>query len=178
MADGRNQRIHYQTKEGKSMKLYHGSLEIVKEPQIRLANRTLDYGMGFYTTTSEEQAELWVKRKIGERNEKGIVNIYEFDLSSAEKLNVLRFTEPTEEWLDFVMENRTNKDYRHNYDIVYGPVANDRVYAAFALYEGGLLNKQELIQELKTYLLVDQLLFHSERSLSYLTFLKVKEIFK
>ena len=117
--------------------------------------------MGFYTTTSQEQAELWVKRKIGERNEKGIVNIYEFDLSSAEKLNVLRFTEPTEEWLDFVMENRTNKDYRHNYDIVYGPVANDRVYAAFALYEGGLLNKQELIQELKTYLLV-----------------KVKEVFK
>ena len=156
----------------------NGSLEIVKEPQIRLANRTLDYGMGFYTTTSQEQAELWVKRKIGERNEKGIVNIYEFDLSSAEKLNVLRFTEPTEEWLDFVMENRTNKDYRHNYNIVYGPVANDRVYAAFALYEGGLLNKQELIQELKTYLLVDQLLFHTERSLSYLTFLKVKEVFK
>ena len=60
MADGRNQRIHYQTKEGKLMKLYHGSLEIVKEPQIRLANRTLDYGMGFYTTTSQEQAELWV----------------------------------------------------------------------------------------------------------------------
>ena len=135
------------------MKLYHGSLEIVKEPQIRLANRTLDYGMGFYTTTSEEQAELWVKRKIRERNEKGIVNIYEFDLSSTEKLNVLRFTEPTEEWLDFVMENRTNN-------------------------EGGLLNKQELIQELKTYLLVDQYLFHTKRSLSYLTFLKVKEIFK
>mgnify|MGYP003054781485 CR=1 FL=1 len=153
MADGRNQRIHYQTKEGKLMKLYHGSLEIVKEPQIRLANRTLDYGMGFYTTTSEEQAELWVKRKIRERNEKGIVNIYEFDLSSTEKLNVLRFTEPTEEWLDFVMENRTNN-------------------------EGGLLNKQELIQELKTYLLVDQYLFHTKRSLSYLTFLKVKEIFK
>ena len=61
MADGRNQRIHYQTKEGKLMKLYHGSLEIVKEPQIRLANRTLDYGMGFYTTTSQEQAELLEK---------------------------------------------------------------------------------------------------------------------
>lgn len=27
------------------MKLYHGSLEIVEKPQIRLANRTLDYGM-------------------------------------------------------------------------------------------------------------------------------------
>lgn len=74
------------------------------------------------------------------------------------------------------MANRTNKDYHHDYDIVYGPVANDRVYAAFALYEGNLLNKQELIQELRTYLLVDQLLFHTEQSLLYLTFLEAKEI--
>ncbi len=67
------------------MKLYHGSLDIVERPQIRLANRTLDYGIGFYTTTSEEQAELWVKRKIGGKDNKGFVNVYEFDLSSMEK---------------------------------------------------------------------------------------------
>lgn len=158
------------------MKLYHGSLDIVERPQIRLANRTLDYGIGFYTTTSEEQAELWVKRKIGGKGNKGFVNVYEFDLSSMEKLKTLRFTEPTEEWLDFVMANRTNRNFHHNYDVVYGPVANDRVYAAFALYEGGLLNKQELIQELKTYLLVDQLLFHREDALSYLIFLEAKEV--
>lgn len=160
------------------MKLYHGSLEIVEKPQIRLANRTLDYGMGFYTTTSKEQAELWVKRKIGGKSNKGFINIYEFDLSSVKKLKTLRFTEPTEEWLDFVMANRTDRDFRHDYDVVYGPVANDRVYAAFALYEGGLLNKQELIQELKTYLLVDQLLFHTESALSYLIFLEAEEILK
>ncbi len=94
------------------------------------------------------------------------------------ELDTLRFIEPTEEWLDFVMANRTNGDYHHEYDIVYGPVANDRVYAAFALYEGGLLNKQELIQELRTYLLVDQLLFHTERALLYLTFLDAKEVYK
>lgn len=52
------------------------------------------------------------------------------------------------------------------------------MYAAFALYEGGLLNKQELIQELKTYLLVDQVLFHTEHALSYLIFLEAKEILK
>lgn len=160
------------------MKLYHGSLETVEKPQIRLANRTLDYGTGFYTTTSKEQAELWVKRKINKNTCKGVINIYEFDPSSMKELKILRFTEPTEEWLDFVMANRTNKDYRHDYDIVYGPVANDRVYAAFALYEGGLLNKQELIQELKAYLLVDQLLFHTEHSLLFLTFLEAKEISK
>lgn len=46
----------------------------------------------------------------------------------------------------------------------YGPVANDRVYAAFSLFEQGLLSKQELITELKTYKLVDQMLFHTENT--------------
>lgn len=67
-------------------------------------------------------------------------------------------------------------EFTHNYDVVYGPVANDRVYAAFALYEGNLINKQTLISELKTYKLVDQYLFHTERSLSLLTFVEAKKI--
>ena len=58
----------------------------------------------------------------------------------------------------------------------YGPVANDRVYAAFALYEQGLLSKQELIAELKTYKLIDQMLFHTEKALQTLTFSQVKEV--
>ena len=42
------------------MTLYHGSLEIVEHPLIREANRPLDYGTGFYTTTSLQQARRWV----------------------------------------------------------------------------------------------------------------------
>lgn len=34
------------------MKVYHGSLEIVPNPEIRKPERQLDYGCGFYTTTS------------------------------------------------------------------------------------------------------------------------------
>ena len=74
-------------------------------------------------------------------------------------LKTLLFESPTEDWLDFVMSNRTNKDFNHDFDIVYGPVANDKVYAAFALYEGGIIDKQNLISELKAYKLVDQYLF-------------------
>ena len=48
------------------MKLYHGSTEIVASPEIRDANRPLDYGSGFYTTTSFEQATAWVKRRMKE----------------------------------------------------------------------------------------------------------------
>ncbi len=159
------------------MKIYHGGLEIVNVPEIRKPNRTLDYGSGFYTTTSFDQAKDWVIRRIKENKVKtGYVNIYELDQKQTENLNCLIFDKPTDEWVDFVMKNRTQKDFNHNYDIVYGPVANDRVYAAFALFEGGVLNKQELIAELKTYKLVDQYLFHTIDSLKAISFVDYKEI--
>lgn len=158
------------------MKLYHGSLEIVERPVIRVPNRTLDYGNGFYTTTSESQATTWVLRKTNRLSSIGHVNIYELHDELLSGLNILSFDEPSEEWLDFVMNNRTNVDFTHDYDIVKGPVANDRVYAAFALHESGFINKTELIKELKAYELVDQYLFHTERSLKALSFIDAKEI--
>ena len=45
-------------------KVYHGSIEEVRNPEIRQPNRSLDYGSGFYTTTSYEQAKKWVERRI------------------------------------------------------------------------------------------------------------------
>lgn len=153
------------------MILYHGSLEQVICPEIREPNRTLDYGSGFYTTTSFKQAEDWVRRKMKEKETNaGYVNVFDFDEEVQKRVNCLIFDAPTEEWVDFVMQNRTQKGFSHSYDIVFVPVANDRVYAAFALYEGGLLSKQELIAALKTYKQVDQYLFHTEIALKYLTF--------
>lgn len=159
------------------MKIYHGSIEKVESPEIRESNRTLDYGQGFYTTTSYEQAEAWVRRRMNEkRASRGYVCVYELNEAALESLKTLIFEQPTEEWVDFVMQNRTQKGYVHEFDIVYGPVANDRVYAAFALYEGGLINKQALIAELKAYKLVDQYLFHTEKALHALTFIEAKEV--
>ena len=91
-------------------------------------------------------------------------------------LNAMLFESPTEEWVDFVMNNRTNKDFYHDFDIVYGPVANDKVYAAFALYEGGIIDKQNLISELKAYKLVDQYLFHTDKAVKTLKFIEAKEV--
>ena len=48
------------------MRVYHGSLDRVTTPEIREPNRTLDYGSGFYTTTSYEHAEEWVRRWCNE----------------------------------------------------------------------------------------------------------------
>ena len=158
------------------MKIYHGSTVIVENPEIRIPTRSLDYGFGFYTTTSYMQAEDWVKRKLSVDTPKGFVNVYELDEELISNFNTLVFEKPTEEWVDFVMKNRMQKDYSHNYDILYGLVANDKVYAAFALYEGGIIDKQTLISELKAYKLVDQYLFHTNKSLNILKFIEAKEI--
>ena len=161
------------------MKIYHGSIEVVEKPELRPSNRTLDYGRGFYTTTSFKQAEDWVRRRMKENDAThGYVNTYELEESAMQALNCLIFPAPTEEWVDFVMQNRTQKGFTHSFDIVYGPVANDRVYAAFALYEGGIINKQQLITELKTYKLVIQYFFHTEEALKTLTFIEAKEVKK
>ena len=158
------------------MILYHGSTQIVREPRILVPNRTLDYGAGFYTTTSEQQARDWALRRVT-GGESVYVNVYEFDEAAAVSLKRLVFSNPPgEDWVDFVYANRNHRGFTHDYDLVYGPVANDRVYAAFSLYEQGLLNKQELIVELKTYTLIDQMVFHTEAALECLRYIDAKEV--
>lgn len=46
----------------------------------------------------------------------------------------------------------------------------------YTLYEGGIISLPTLIQELKTYKLVDQYLFHTEKSLLAIKFVESKEI--
>ena len=155
------------------MKVYHGSLVVVEYPKILTPSRTLDYGKGFYTTTSAKQAEEWVERRMMETHATcGYINVYDFDEKYLDDFNSLLFPEPTEEWAEFVMANRTDKNFTHDYDIVYGPVANDRVYLQFGLYEAGAIGIETLIRELKTYKLVDQYLFHTEKSLAALHFVE------
>ena len=102
----------------------------------------------------------------------GYINIYELDDNALKNMKSLFFEKPTEEWVNFVMRNRTDRQFIHDYDVVYGPVANDSVYTQFALYEGGIISLPTLIQELKTYKLVDQYLFHTEKSLLAIKFVE------
>ena len=158
-------------------KIYHGSFEVVENPEIRQPNRSLDYGSGFYTTTSFAQAKKLVERRMKEKGvSAGYVNVYELDEKTMEGMKMLLFKKPSVEWVTFVMRNRTERGFTHDYDIVYGPVADDSVYAQFTLYEGGIISMPTLIQELKTYKLVDQYLFHTEKSLTTIKFIESIEV--
>lgn len=158
--------------------LYHGGSDIIKAPEIRVPERTLDFGVGFYTTSSITQAEDLVRNRIGRMKwSHGYVNAYNFKRDN-DLFKIKQFEGPTEEWVDFVLSNRVEQGFSHDYDIVIGPVANDNVYRQFAFFENGLISKKSLIDELMTYKLVDQYLFHTEKSLKCLTFLGSKKIEK
>lgn len=151
--------------------LFHGGSHIIPNPEIREPKRSLDFGKGFYLTTSREQAERWVRNRLISAAAEGYVNTYLFDPGEVDGvLKTKIFDTADEEWVDFVLANRMQEGYTHDYDIVVGPVADDRVYTQFSLFEQKIISKETLIRELKTYRLVDQYLFHTDRALPYLKY--------
>ena len=83
---------------------------------------------------------------------------------------MIRFNEPDDIWLDFVCANRTGQDFLESYDVVFGPVANDKVYEVVQFYENGVYDKDEALRRLKVENLYNQFLFHTEKSLTYCQF--------
>lgn len=155
------------------MILYHGSNVIVSEPKLIPQNRFLDFGFGFYTTTNKTQAigfadKVYKRRKEGNR----IVNIYELDETETfAACSVLNFDAANEAWLDFVSDNRAGNYNGESFDIIFGPVANDDVYTTFNLYTAGVLSKEQTLDALKIKKLYNQMVFTSEKALSYLKFI-------
>ena len=89
--------------------LFHGSRVAVEVPEIRIQKYHKDFSWGFYCTQLEKQAARWATRF----GTPGIVNVYSFDDAS---LNIKRFSELSDEWLDFVVACRTGAT--HAYDVV------------------------------------------------------------
>jgi len=161
------------------MKLYHGSNLTVERPEIRKPLHTLDFGGGFYTTHSFEQAAEFAKKVVIRAAKLAVpvglatVGEYEFDIATAEKtLKILRFTEPNEEWLNFVVKNRKSIDLHSEYDIIIGPVANDDVYQAIRYFENGAYDIETTIKKLKVKELFSQTLFKTKAALALLKFVK------
>ena len=160
------------------MTLYHGSTDLVDKPEIRKSDVYLDFGVGFYTTTSFEQAERWAKIKMRRKNlNLGYVAVYEFDIEKAKKEFVIkRFESADEEWLSFVVNNRSGNTTDDKTDMHIGPVADDNVYQSIRLFETGAYDAEYTVKKLKTEVLHDQWTFHSEKILKFLKFVESREV--
>lgn len=160
------------------MILYHGSVDLVECPEIRKGEVYLDFGVGFYTTTSYEQAKRWAKIKMRRNNSNlGYVSSYEFDFEKAKKeLDIEAFENADENWLTFVVNNRKGIPSTVMKDIHIGPVADDNIYQSIRLFETGAYDAEYTVKKLKTEVLHDQWTLHTKKALSFLKFKESEEI--
>ena len=135
------------------MKLYHGSNTIIESVDLSKSRPYKDFGKAFYLSADEQQAWERAYAVITMWGGTPCVSAFEFDekqLSSSE-MKVLVFDSYSEEWADFVFANRRHQKppFQHDYDIVFGPIANDKVGEQVALLKGGYITKERFFRKLK-----------------------------
>ena len=150
------------------MIVYHGSLEIIKKPDILHSFRSLDFGKGFYVTSVKEQAEIWAKRKAAIfSKDKAFINIYKMSENFCELKNKI-FNDDLSEWIDFVCSCRDGKSDYKKYDVISGKVANDKVFRVVDMYHQGIWDKERAITEIKAYPGYDQTAFITQKAIDSL----------
>lgn len=127
--------------------------------------RHLDFGVGFYVTKIKSQSRIWAKRKsIIENTKMFYVNIYELNKKYTD-CKYLLFAKANEEWLDFVCACRDGKTIYKRYDIIEGPVADDKVYTVVENYRKNIWDKKRALEELKFYKISNQICFINQKIL-------------
>lgn len=159
------------------MKLYHGSDVLVSQPDLLKGKPFKDFGQGFYLSSDLQQAKDMAMQKSNQSNgaKPAVVSTFEFDESAMTdgSLKIKRFDTYTEEWADFVLRNRDRKTPQpyHDYDIVYGPIADDRIVRQMRRFELGDITKKELMKELQyPHGITFQYFFGSEKALKRLKY--------
>ncbi len=157
------------TGECASESLSRGGYIKVDKIDLSRCKPNKDFGKGFYVTKFRNHAEDWAK-VIGEKyGTGGVVSEFEFSENDFTKFicKIKRFDTYNEEWLDFVVENR-NKNSEvttHDYDIVMGLVADDKVQNTLRLYLKGKISKEKFLKMLTYHEETHQICFCTLNSL-------------
>lgn len=135
------------------MILYHGTNVDFGDIDLTKSKTNKDFGKGFYLSDSYEQAEEMSRFKVMTLGGSLIVNEYQVSDSILEdkSLNVKVFNHYSREWAEFVFANRRNGSETpiHNYDVVYGPIANDKVGLQIRKLQDGSIDFEEFLHRLK-----------------------------
>ena len=134
------------------MRLYHGTNVDFEQIDLTKSNRFKDFGQGFYLSADYDQAMAMAKIKVDQLEEgEPLVLTFEINEEQIDKLNVLRFQEYSEEWAKFILLNRRNNKPEpvHDYDVVFGPIADDRVGVQLWKYETQSIDLPTLVHNLQ-----------------------------
>ena len=151
---------------------YHGGTEPVMAPEIRKRLNAPDFGLGFYTTESEEQAARWAKHvRLVRKAKDAVVTAYDISAIDTDSLKIKVFDGVSEEWFDAVISCRSGNDVLLGYDVVIGPVANDNVDQTIRFFETGVYDKAEAMRRLLAERLFNQVVFKTDLSLQSIRYL-------
>ena len=136
------------------MILYHGSNMAIDVPDLSKSKPYKDFGKGFYLSTDPQQAQrMGEQRTFIMQEGSPTVTAFLFDenILKTNKLKVKVFEDYCEEWAEFVLMNRDidRQQPSHDFDVVYGPIADDGVTFQLRRYKAGGLTIKELMQELR-----------------------------
>ena len=165
------------------MLLFHGGTEVIEHPVIITSDQGRDFGFAFYTTDVRDQAERWARRRARYRSRivdheiAGRVCEYEFDENYCYDLSILRFSEPSLEWIDFVVANRSNLSFKHSFDIVIGNIANDRVGETISYVVQGIMRREGALERLRFQHINRQFAFCADKAISKLQFVRSYEVY-
>lgn len=110
--------------------LYHGTNTPFETIDLNKSKRYKDFNRAFYLSKDRQQALEMANNKVEFLGGEPIVYAYEFDENqfSSTSLKVKIFSHYSTEWAEFIWRNRDEEQaFTHDYDIVYGPIANDTV---------------------------------------------------
>lgn len=179
-------------KNEKQFFLYHGSYTEVSQIDLKKCYRGLDFGKGFYLTTSREQAISFVPNSIKKAISKGLLprdfsvsdgRISKYVYNFNDTLKILEFEKADVDWLHFVAAHRNGRLFPEvvekyaDFDIVIGKIADDQTATTLIAYVSGVYGipgsaeaDEFAIRKLLPNKLKDQYCFRTGRALSYLKF--------
>lgn len=133
------------------MILYHGSTIDIEQIDLTKSKPNKDFGKAFYLSVDKEQAMEMAQFKAEFEDKTPVVNVYEFDETLLQQFRYKHFDDYTKEWAHFVYNHRTEPNGRtlHDYDVVFGPIANDRIGAQITRYKQGYITFDEFLHRIQ-----------------------------
>ena len=134
------------------MILYHSTNVDFDAIDLGMSKPNKDFGRAFYLSAKASEIEPVGKAKVILQGGNLVMKKYEFDesLLVSDSLNVKVFDGYSMEWAEFIFANRDFKqEYHHNYDIVYGPIANDNVGEQIRKFRSLRIPLEQFLEELK-----------------------------
>lgn len=134
------------------MILYHGSNIAIETIDLSKSKPNKDFGKAFYLSEQKQQAEEMAAFTVERFGGNPIVTAFEFDESclNTAQIRYKSFNGYSREWADFILANRDadTETNIHDYDIIYGPIANDSVGRQIFNLKEGYIDFEEFMKRL------------------------------